>query len=256
MKQIKVNNQKELDKIKIDFEGEILIVGNIEILNRNFSKATVYVSDNATIQYVYGNATIQYVYGNATIQHVSDNATILMMTGLAVVTFLYSAKKIVAKGLNVIRQIGDKKLDIEISKSVKLIKVTETIEKSPDFKMYQKLYPTDVKNGKVILYKSVHKVDGKYLSDYSGAEGKLEYKIGETTKDKCDKSKERSCSYGLHVSHKIWAINFGSGWGDVALLECEVPIKNIVVSKDCDGKVRTSELKVLREVPKEEWFTN
>lgn len=40
---------------------------------------------------------------------------------------------------------------------------------------------------------------------------------------------------------------------DMALLECEVPVKNIIVCKDTDGKVRTSKLKVLREVPKEEW---
>jgi len=38
----------------------------------------------------------------------------------------------------------------------------------------------------------------------------------------------------------------------MAILECEVPIKDIVVSKNCDGKVRTSQLKVVRELPQEE----
>jgi hypothetical protein len=38
------------------------------------------------------------------------------------------------------------------------------------------------------------------------------------------------------------------------LLEVEVSPKDIVVSKDCDGKVRTSKVKVIREVPKEERY--
>jgi hypothetical protein len=52
----------------------------------------------------------------------------------------------------------------------------------------------------------------------------------------------------------MWALNFGNSWNDMALLEVKVPIDKIVVSKDCDGKVRTSELTVLREVPVDEYY--
>jgi hypothetical protein len=52
----------------------------------------------------------------------------------------------------------------------------------------------------------------------------------------------------------MWALKFGMDWDDMALIECEVPINKIIVPKDCDGKVRTSELKVLRIVPKEEYY--
>jgi hypothetical protein len=37
------------------------------------------------------------------------------------------------------------------------------------------------------------------------------------------------------------------------MLECEVAIKDIVVSKDTDGKVRTSKIKVIRELNKNEY---
>ena len=80
------------------------------------------------------------------------------------------------------------------------------------------------------------------------------YNIGEIVEHKCASKEEGSCAVGLHVAHKSWARSFGSGWDDLALLECEVQIKNIVVAEDCDGKVRTSKLKVLREVPKEEYY--
>ena len=40
----------------------------------------------------------------------------------------------------------------------------------------------------------------------------------------------------------------------MALLELEVEVDSIVVSNDCDGKVRTNKVKVLREVPKDEFY--
>jgi hypothetical protein len=39
----------------------------------------------------------------------------------------------------------------------------------------------------------------------------------------------------------------------MALLECEVEPKDIIVCADTDGKVRASKVKVLREVPKAEY---
>ncbi len=278
MKQIIIQTQKEFNKIKDNFEGEILIKDTKESLciNRGFNSAYISVYDNATIKSVYGNATIEsvssnatiksvygnatiksvygnatieYVSGNATIKYVYDNATILLMTGLASLVLLYSAKLVVAKGMNLIRQIGVKKIDLQLSKSVNFIHIKDTIENKPNFNMYKKLYPVDEKGKKIISYKAVHKVDGKYIADY---DKKTEYKIGEIKEIPTNPLNEESCSYGIHLSHKLWAINFGK-WKDVALLECETDIKDIVIAKDCDGKFRTSKIKVIREVPREEW---
>ena len=254
MKTIIVKTQKEFDKIKLDFSGEIIIKDTKEELsiNRSFDNAEISVSDNATIESVYGNATIKYVFGNATIEYVSGNATILLMTGLASIVLLYSATKIIAKGMNIIRQIGDKKIDIEKGKDVTFIKIKETIEKNPTFEFYKRLYPVESKLKKAIMYKAVHKSDnGEYYSNY---DPNFKYIIGEIKKENCSKEKDNSCSQGIHISHKLWAIDFGRVWDDLAILECEVNEKDIVVSKDCDGKVRASKIKVIREVPKSEWY--
>lgn len=101
------------------------------------------------------------------------------------------------------------------------------------------------------MYKAVRKFDNKYVSDRDSG---FEYVIGEVKEEKCDKSQNNSCSFGIHISHKIWALNYGREWDNMALLEVEVDKKDIVVSKDCDGKVRCSKCKVLREVTKNEWY--
>jgi hypothetical protein len=51
-KEIIISTQKEFDKIKSDFNGQIIIKNTKESLsiNRNFDNAYIYVSDNATIK--------------------------------------------------------------------------------------------------------------------------------------------------------------------------------------------------------------
>jgi len=102
-----------------------------------------------------------------------------------------------------------------------------------------------VKGKKAILYKAVHKKDGIYCSDYNND---FQYKIGKVIKEKCDTSPEICYSNGIHVFYKEGAINWGVSWDDFALLECEVPVDKIVVPNNNNGKIRTSELKVIKEI--------
>ena len=235
------------------------VSGNVTIESVSGNATIKSVYGNVTIEYVYSNATIESVYGNVTIKDVSDNATIesvysnatIFLTGLASITLLYSAKKIVANGMNLIRQIGTKKIDIEKSPSVTFIQVKEDMQEKPSFALYKKLYPIKTTKTKAILYKAVHKANGKYLANYDNS---IEYKIGKIISLKCSKDKEESCGQGIHLSHLRWTYTFGRNWEDLAILECETNIEDIVVAKDCDGKVRTSRCKVLREVPKEEYI--
>jgi len=172
------------------------------------------------------------------------------MTGLASIVLLYKAKKIVAQGMNLIRQIGTEKIDITKTKSVTFIQVKETLSETPEFELFTKFYPVVTKGKKALMYKAVHKKDGRYFADYVKD---YEYKIGEVKTEKCDSSQDNSCSKGIHVSHLTWAVLFGKDWEDMAILECEVDVKDIVVSRDTDGKVRTSKIKVVREVPSSEY---
>jgi len=281
-KEVIVKTQSDLDKIKLDFSGEITIKDTTEKINiKNaypnayirvcgsarigsvygsarigsvYGSARIgsvycsaridYVYDSARIDYVYDSASIGSVYGSASIDYVYGSASILLMTALATVTLIRSAKEIHLKGSAFVRYLKDAKKAIKIeSKKAVAIEYIETETK--DWEWYEDNYPVIVKRGKAILYKSVHKKDGKYFSDYDKS---FPYEIGKTYKHECYPRERLSCSVGLHVAHKYWAMGFGAGWSDRALLECEVPVKDIVVCDDCDGKVRTPTLKVVKEV--------
>ena len=104
---------------------------------------------------------------------------------------------------------------------------------------------------KAIFYKAVHKgpEEGYYISNY---DEDFIYEVGKFATNKCDPDTSESCGYGLHISHLNWALNFGSDWDNLAILEVETKIDDIVLPEETDGKVRTSKLKVIREVPLEE----
>ena len=99
---------------------------------------------------------------------------------------------------------------------------------------------------KATFYKAVHKDGEKYFSDYNN---NFVYHIGKTTKEECDTNEKRECSNGIHIAHLDWALNFGREWKDLAILEVETDISDIVMPEGTNGKVRTCKCKVLREVP-------
>ena len=116
---------------------------------------------------------------------------------------------------------------------------------------YSNWYNIPIIDNKIKLYKAVHKsANGDYYSNY---DPDFRYSIGREYKVDCDEDIDRECSYGLHVSHLDRAINYGRAWADAAILEVEVPADCVVVPHGIDGKIRTSKLKVLRELPQEEW---
>jgi len=162
-----------------------------------------------------------------------------------------SAKEIICNGYNVVSLTKKAKQGMNI-----VCNKNSYIKIIPEFKAtfteFCKLYPVTIKNKKAIMYKAVHKNnEGQYYSDWSKD---FIYQIGEVHTEKCAPKKSGSCSAGLHVAFKSWARSYGIGWNDFALLECELDVKDIIVCQDTDGKVRTPKLKVLREVPREEWY--
>jgi hypothetical protein len=192
------------------------------------------------------------VSDNATVRSVSGNA-ILNLFGEAVISNVRSAKAIVLRGYNtvIVHKSDKSKVGLVMNKESHLIILPDnTLATKPTAKEYLMRYGIETKGTKAIMYKAVHKKDGKYLSDKDSS---FEYVIGQEKTEKCAPASEGSCSSGLHVSGKFWAFNFGRGWTDLAMLECEVAIKDIVVSKDTDGKVRTSKIKVIRELNKNEY---
>jgi len=131
--------------------------------------------------------------------------------------------------------------NLKVSGNARIVTLPSTPEEYCDF------YGIEVRDGQAILYKAVRD-NLTSFHDFS-----FQYAVGETKENECDPSPLRDCSYGLHVSHLPWAIDFARGNSDFKILECSVPLNTIIVPLNGNGKVRTSELTVLREVPIEEW---
>lgn len=101
------------------------------------------------------------------------------------------------------------------------------------------------------MYKAVHKSKetGELFSDHNYD---FKYIVGEFKTETCDSDSLKRCSNGIHITTLKYALDYGYDWSDLAILEVETKIDDIVLPKNSEGKVRTSKIKVIREVPLEE----
>lgn len=100
----------------------------------------------------------------------------------------------------------------------------------------------------VHYFKAVRKKDGHYFSNY---DQKVEFRIGEWKEEELDRNPDRVAVKGLHIASLEFAQRWGNSWDDVAILEVETNIHDVVVP-DAKDQVRTSRFRVIREVPFEE----
>lgn len=133
---------------------------------------------------------------------------------------------------------------ILISGNARKVHMPKTINEFMDF------YGIKHTKTKATFYKAVRKYeDGTYHADYKHD---FTYELGKIKTEKCDTNTKENCGYGIHVAYLNWALNFWKDWSDLAIIEVETKIEDIVMPEDTDGKVRTSKVKVIREVPLEE----
>lgn len=239
MRQIKT--QKELDelvKTRVLKDEEVEIIGaglklNDSLTVYGFLKISVSVDMSIYNRRVVARESSRVeAWGSASVHYFSLNVNLVLWG--------YSCVHIMIEGKGKI---------IQKQKTTTLIEVPKFVG---SWKAYQANYPVVEKGENVLMYKAVHKAsDNTYFSDY---DKNFKYEVSKIYEHENAPKSANSCAIGLHISHKSWAVSFGFNWNDMALLECEVNPKDIVVSDDCDGKVRTSKLTVVREVPKEEWF--
>ena len=105
-------------------------------------------------------------------------------------------------------------------------------------------------DGKTVkLYKAVRKDENGYRANHDGTR----YVIGEeVVADGLTTDPNENCGHGIHMAYKEWAVDFGKGWHDLAILELEADVDGLVVPLYGVGKVRAAKAKVIREVPLEE----
>lgn len=131
-----------------------------------------------------------------------------------------------------------------ISGNARKVYIPKTINEFMDFYGIKH----DKKNA--TFYKAVRKIDGSYVSD---RRRDFAYPIGSKVKEPdCEQNIYEPCGKGIHISHLAWAMDYGRNWDNLAILELEVKIDDIVIPKNTDGKVRVPEADVIREVPLEE----
>ena len=133
---------------------------------------------------------------------------------------------------------------IEITGNARIVYMPKTIAEYCDFYNIKH----NKKTGK--FYKAVRKVDGRYFADHDSS---FEYVVGKkAVPDSFDVSDTECCGHGIHVAHLDWVLDYGRDWSNLAIIEVEVKLKDIVVPRNGSGKVRCKEVTVLREVPLEE----
>lgn len=98
-------------------------------------------------------------------------------------------------------------------------------------------------------YKAVKKTDdGRYISAWDNS---TEYRIGEITESKLCDNPDRVAVQGIHFASLEFAKKYGDAWENVAILELEVDIHDMVIP-DAKDQLRASKVKVIREVPMSE----
>jgi hypothetical protein len=253
LSEITVKTQAELDAIPDDFKGRIYIESNCRIVVSKryylsvvaWENSSVIAWENSSVEARDNSSVVAWenssvvARGNSSVI-ARENSSVEARDNSSVVAWENSSVE--ARGNS---QIVDRTLNgkIKISGNARIVHMPKNINDFIDF------YGIKHTKTKAIFYKAVHKVDGSYLSDHNK---KFTYEIGKTVTDEIDTDVKNDCGKGLHISHLHFALDYGQSWNDIAILECETKISDIVMPTNTDGKVRTSKLKVLREVPLEE----
>ena len=184
--------------------------------------AIAYLRDNAKA-FLHSEA-IGYLYGDATAE-LYDSATCELHGNAQV-------------------------LDDSKSHNITLYGNSRVIYHPRDIKEYLDYYGISHNEVTATLYKAVRKTtEGKYVSNH---DKRFEYIIGEDKTEKCNDDITQICSSGIHIAPLNWALEYGEQWSNLAILEVEVSLNDIVLPKYTDGKIRTSKVRVVREVPLEE----
>ena len=220
LEEIIVKSQAELDEIPTDFQGRIYIEFGTwyskAILSKRYPHYVV-AWENSNVE-AWGNSNVE----------ARGNSNVVASANVQVVDYLQGAK-------------------IKISGNARIVYNPKSIHEFMDF------YGIKHTKTKAIFYKAVHKSDDKYFADY---DEDFVYSIGQTAKVlDLDKDAENECGRGIHISTQHFALDFGCNWKNLAIIEVEAKIEDIILPKNSNGKVRVSKVKVLREVPLEECGT-
>ena len=219
-----------------------------------YDNSSVIAYDNSSVV-AYGNSSVA-AYGNSSVE-AYDNSSVVAYDNSSVVAYgnsfveAYDNSSVVAYGNSSVIGSGNSQIvdnlscgRIEITGNSRIVYNPKTIEE------YCRYYNINHDEQTGRFFKCVHKRDGEYFSAHDTL---FQYVIGEKViPDSFDNNINEDCGHGIHIAHLNWVLNYGRNWDDLAIIEVEANLADIVVPKNCDGKIRCKEVTVIREVPLQE----
>jgi len=271
-----VNEMRESSQVKVMRESSQVKVmwGSSQVNEMRESSQVKVMRESSQVNEMWGSSQVNEMWGSSQVNEMwgssqvnemressqvkvmRESSQVKVMWGSSQVNEMWGSSavlnikspniKINCYGYNTLRSYENIK-GVKLNESSSLI-ILPSIK--GNFDVYAKNYPVKIVGNYAFLYKAVHKIGDKFLSEYDRS---FEYKINKKTRERCDRQTDDSCSYGIHLSHLQWAVDFGKHWSDMAIIELKTPIKSIIVAADCDGKIRTSEAVFVRELPLSEY---
>lgn len=197
---------------------------------------SVVVAYNNSIVVAYNNKSVR-AYDNSSVEAYGDSMVIAC-----------DNSSVEAYGNTQVLKRDNHRNNISIFGNARIVYTPKNII---DFMEYHNInHDNDI----AIFYKAVHKkITANRIEYFSHFDSNFTYEIGKKQNvDFCNRNPKEECAEGIHISTKYFALIFGMDWDDLAILEVKAKIGDIVVPDSNDGKVRVSEVEVIREVPLKE----
>ncbi len=267
---IVVTSQEQLDKIPLDTDEQIIIKFGTPY-NRAFVKNKyryrVVARGNSSVV-ARGNSSVEAWENSSVVAR--ENSSVVARENSSVVAWENSSvvarenSSVVARENSSVVARGNSSVVARENSSVECSGNTQVLDRTRTHKIktyansrivympksiheFMDFYGIKHTKKKAVFYKAVHKEKGIYFSDF---DSDFEYEIGKTKKsDNFNTDVNEDCGKGIHISHLAWAVDFGRDWKDLAILEVQANIDEIILPVNSNGKVRVQQVKVLREVP-------
>ena len=239
MKTINVYTQKDLDEIEKDFNGCINIYGgdycNPIVVSGAYDNSSVVACDNSSVE-AWNNSSVE-AWNNSSVE-AWNNSSVKAWNNSSVDLNGYAQARIWSDDVNY-KTSGYARVILPFDGIDSYINYFGVEETSKD---------------KIILYKAVRKDEKDEHEVFTSYwDSAFKYEIGKTAyQANINTDTGEACGVGLHVSTVDFALRNYANEEGLVIIECEVPKDKTVVYRNSDGKIRTSELRVLREVPLEE----